>query len=168
MTVSSLRMMGYDNVQGWANEFPAWEEAGFEVEIGPGAEAQDFGEPELEPEVVAVVSGFLATLPDGWFLVREVDDVIAAVDAGAELLDVRQIENFEESHVTDATMVPIRDLASPEAEIPTGTDVIVYCQLGWRTSLAMPILPPLGLRLHPRVPGQLRGLRRARRGHLGT
>ena len=144
MTVSSLRMMGYDNVQGWANEFPAWEESGFEVETSSGPEAQDLGEPELDPAMVAAVSEFLATLPDGWLLVPEVDDVLAAVDAGAELLDVRQLESFEESHVTDATLVPIRDLASPEAEIPTGTDVIVYCQSGWRVSLAMPILHLLG------------------------
>ena len=144
MAVSSLHMMGYDNVQGWANEFPAWEEAGYDVETGEGAEPEDFGEPELESEMVAEVGAFLSTLPDGWLLVREMDDVLAAVDAGADLLDVRQLENFEEGHVNDATLVPIRDLASPEAEIPTGNDVIVYCQSGWRTSLSMPILHLLG------------------------
>ncbi len=144
MAVSSLRMMGYDNVEGWANEFPAWEEAGYEIETGEGAALEDFGEPDLEPELVEAVGQFLSTLPDGWLLVREVDEVMDAVDAGAVLLDVRNIENFEEGTVEGALEVPIRELGSPDLDIPADSNVIVYCQSGWRTSLAVPILHVLG------------------------
>ena len=144
MAVSSLRMMGYTNVEGWANEFPAWDEAGYEVETGEGAELEDFGEPDLEPELVDAAGQFLSTLPDGWLLVREVDEVMDAVDAGAELLDVRNIENFEEGTVEGALEIPIRELGAPDLDIPTDSNVIVYCQSGWRTSLAVPVLHVLG------------------------
>jgi len=145
MATAALGMMGYDNVEGWANEFPAWEEAGYDVESGEGEEPESFGEPDLpEPEMVDEVSAWLAGLPDGWLLEREPGDVAEALDAGAQAVDVRGEEDFEESQVEDALNIPIRELGARHDELPTDVDLVFHCQSGWRCAMSMPMLGVLG------------------------
>ena len=143
IATSSLRMLGYDNVLGFRPGAPGWiadgNEPTFEL-----MEMESFGEPDfVDPDLLAEVDGFLSTLPDGWLIAGSADEVLEAQAAGATLVDIRQPENFEEGFVEDALTIPIRDLAATD-EIPTDTNVIAYCQSGWRTGLSMPILHLLG------------------------
>ncbi|GEM_PF-832885 len=145
MAVAALGLMGYDNVEGWANEFPEWEEAGYDVESGEGEEPEVFGEPDLpEPEMVDEVGAWLAGLPDGWLLMRETDEVADALDAGAQALDLRGEDDFEESQVEDAMNIPIRELGARHDELPTDVDIVTHCASGWRCAMSMPMLGLLG------------------------
>ncbi len=142
LATSALRMLGYDNVLGFSPSAPGWEAAGNELtmDVEP---LVDYGAPDVEPEFVAAVDEFLSTLPEGYLTFPGADNALEAQEAGAVLLDIRQPDNFEEGYVADALTIPIRELAASD-EIPTDTDVVVYCQTAWRTSLSMPILHLLG------------------------
>ena len=142
IATSSLRMLGYDNVEGFSPGAPGWEAAGNELtmDVEP---LGDFGAPDIEPEFVDAVDGFLTTLPEGYLTYPGADNALEAQEAGATLLDIRQPENFEEGYVADALTIPIRDLAATD-ELPTDGEIVVYCQTAWRTSLSMPILHLLG------------------------
>lgn len=144
LATSSLRMIGYDNVLGFSPGAPGWEAAGNELS-DEVADLEDFGPPSgLEPGMIDAIDGFLMTLPEGWLTFQGADNALEAQELGAVMIDIRQPENYEEGHVPAALTIPIRELATTDVEIPMGSDVIVYCQTGWRTSLSMPILHLLG------------------------
>jgi len=142
IATSALRMLGYDNVTGFAPGAPGWDAAGNEL-APEAAPLEDFGMPDVEPELVAALDDFLTTLPEGYLTFPGAENAQRAQEAGAVLLDIRQPEDFAEGHVADAITIPIRELATSD-EIPTDTEVIVYCGSGWRTALSMPILHLLG------------------------
>lgn len=143
MATSALRMMGYDNVLAYPPGWGGWSAAGEEVST-EAVEAQSFGDPGLQPELVEAVDGFLSTIPEGYYVVRSVDEVKEATAAGAALLDVREPAEYEEGYIEDALSVPIRTLVTTDVEIPSDTNVIVYCKSGFRASLALPVLHVLG------------------------
>ena len=142
LALSSLGLMGYDNLTAYPPSVQGWEADGEEL-VNEDNEAEVFGEPDLDPAMVDAVGDFLATLPEG-FLTNSLDDVKAALDAGAGLVDVREMDAFEEGHIADAIAVPLRTVAAGEAEVPTDTTVIVMCQSGYRASLALPMYHVLG------------------------
>ncbi|MFP4634736.1 MAG: rhodanese-like domain-containing protein [Nitriliruptoraceae bacterium] len=142
LATSSLRMMGYDNVNAYAPSVQGWEEAGEEL-VNEDNQPEDFGDPGFEPELVDAVSGFLAGIPDGYYG-NSLDEVKQAMDAGTTILDVRQPEEYEEGHIADALSLPLREIGSSDVEIPTDSNVIVMCQSGYRAALALPILHVLG------------------------
>ena len=143
IATSSLRMLGYDNVLGFRPGAPGWIAEGNEPTFEL-VEMESFGQPDfVDPDFLDAVDGFLSTLPEGWLTAGGAEQVLEAQEAGAVLLDIRQPEDFEEGTVEGALTIPIRDLATTD-EIPTDTNVIAYCQSGWRTGLAMPILHLLG------------------------
>lgn len=143
MAVSALRMMGYDNVLAYPPGWGGWSAAGEEVST-EAVEAQSFGDPGLQPELVEAVDTFLSTIPEGYYVVRSVEEVREATAAGAALVDVREPAEYEEGYIEEALSIPIRELVSTEVEIPSDTNVIVYCKSGFRASLALPVLHVLG------------------------
>lgn len=143
MAVSALRMMGYDNVLAYPPGWGGWSAAGEEVST-EAVEAQSFGDPGLQPELVEAVDTFLSTIPEGYYVVRSVEEVKEATAAGAALVDVREPAEYEEGYIEEALSIPIRELVSTEVEIPSDTNVIVYCKSGFRASLALPVLHVLG------------------------
>ena len=149
MAVSSLAMAGYDNVKAFGGGWNAWTEA--EEEISTEAvEAEVFGDPGLQPEMVAAVDGFLSTIPDGYYTAGDAAAVSDAIDAGAFMLDVREPVEYAEGHIPGAENAPVRTLGSTDVDIPDDTSVIVYCKSGYRASLSVPILHVLG---HDNVKG---------------
>jgi len=152
LAVSSLRMMGYDNVLAFTPGPNGWVAAGEELDPAP-AEAESFGEPTgLTPELVAAAGDFLETLPAG-FLTNSLEAVQAARDAGAQLVDVREPAEYEEGFIEGAISIPIRDLVASRDEVPTDRDVLVHCKSGYRASLALPILHVLGFTNSQGFPG---------------
>ena len=139
---SALRMLGYDNVLGFRAGAPGWIAEGNEP-VFELVEAEDFGAPDVDNDFLAEIDGFLSTIPDGWLTAGSAEDVLAAQEAGITLIDIRQPDEYKDGSIPDALSVPIRELAASD-QIPTDTNVIVYCGSGWRAGLSIPILHLLG------------------------
>lgn len=143
LAVSSLRMMGYDNALSFSGSWLAWTEAGEEVSTDV-AEAEVVGAPDFHPDLVAAVSGWLSTIPEGWLTAGDVEAVKTAHEAGAFLLDIRTPGEYAEGYILDATNIELRTITENIDKVPSDTAVIVYCKSGFRASLAMPVLGVLG------------------------
>ncbi len=76
-----------------------------------------------------------------------VADFAALVEAlgtnGLTILDVRQSDEFAESHVAGAVNIPLHELLDRVGELPTG-EVWVHCASGYRASIAASILDSHG------------------------
>jgi rhodanese-related sulfurtransferase len=142
MSYSTLRLMGYENVRGWGPGAAGWEAAG-EPFSTDAVEAEDFGDPGFEPQLVEAVDGFLSTLPEG-FLTNSLEGVQELIGQGATLVDMREPAEYEEGFIPEAISVPIRTMASTDAEIPQSGPMVVYCQSGYRAALALPMWHLLG------------------------
>ena len=64
------------------------------------------------------------------------------VDAGALLLDVREPDEWEAGHATDAAHVPLRTL--PANRPPEGREIVVICRSGGRSAQATAALRQWG------------------------
>ena len=62
------------------------------------------------------------------------------VEDGAFLLDVRTQEEWDDSHVPGAVLIPLAELASRTNEVPNDVDVIVMCRSGNRSQQGRDIL----------------------------
>jgi rhodanese-related sulfurtransferase len=74
-------------------------------------------------------------------------DIAALVEAhagGAFVLDVRQPEEYEEAHVPGAVLVPLDQLGSRIAEVPTDRPLYVICKSGGRSAMAVEALRGAG------------------------
>lgn len=143
MAVSSLRMLGYDNVLGFTPGFDAWIAAGEEASL-QAVTGSTFEVPAIAPDLFAAVDGFVSAIPEGWLAAGDVDAVKDAVDAGAYLLDVRSGTEYAEGFIPSATNIGLRTLVDGMSQIPTDQPVIVYCRTGWRAALSVPVLHLLG------------------------
>lgn len=143
MALSSLQALGYDNTRSFPGGWRAWSEAGEEVST-EATEGETYEVPAIEPELLAAVDGFLSTIPDGFLVVRSVEDLEAAQDAGATVVDVRQPDEFERGHISGAINIPLRELGQNLDQIPADAPVIVYCASGHRAALATAALQGMG------------------------
>ena len=107
------------------------------AEEAPAADAAAF-------DLTAAVGEFAANIPDGWMVTGKVDDVKAAIEAGAYLIDVREASEYAEGHIPGAVNIPIRTLAQSLDQVPTDQPVLVYCASGHRAGMATAALRELG------------------------
>lgn len=79
-------------------------------------------------------------------LPREVSVTEAADlrDSGAFILDVREPEEWNESHIPGATLIPLGELASRVNEVPKDRQVVVVCRSGNRSQQGRDILLAAG------------------------
>ena len=80
---------------------------------------------------------------------------------GGSCLDVRRRLEWEHGHVAGAIHIPFSDLPGRAGELPPG-EVWVYCQSGYRATVAASILAARRARGHQRR----RGFRPGRAGGL--
>ena len=73
-----------------------------------------------------------------------VSDASAMRDAGAFILDVRQPEEWNESHIPGATLIPLGELASRVNEVPKDQEIVVVCRSGNRSQQGRDILLQAG------------------------
>ncbi len=66
-------------------------------------------------------------------------------DAGAFLLDVRGFDEFAAGHAEGASCIPLPDLERRAGGLPTDRPVLVMCQSGGRSALAVGRLRALGM-----------------------
>jgi thioredoxin len=73
------------------------------------------------------------------------DDFAAAHADGAFVLDIREDHEFTAGHVPGATHVPMNDLPTRIAELPTDQPVFVICAVGGRSRQVVDYLRAQGL-----------------------
>ena len=144
MAVSSLQMLGYDNSRAYGDSYKGWTEAGEAVETEPVV-AESYAAPDIEPELVAAVDGFLSSIPEGYLAMGDIEKFNEAIANGAFLVDVREANEYQEGHIPDAVNIPIRTLAQNLAEIPADQPVFVYCKSGYRAAISTAALQTMGL-----------------------
>ena len=67
-------------------------------------------------------------------------DVAERMRHGAVLLDVRDPDEWTESHVRGAIHIPLGELQGRIAEVPTGLELICMCRSGRRSEKACAIV----------------------------
>lgn len=137
--LSSLGMLGYGNVLSFRPSWNGWIEAGEEVET-KAVMAEVVGAPDIEPEFVAAVDGYLANTPDGFNSAGGAGDVLNAANAGALLLDVRTGDEYAGGHVDGAINVDLRSLAHQIDLVPAEADVVAHGSAGHRAAMSLPVL----------------------------
>lgn len=137
--LSSLGMLGYDNVLSYKPGWVAWEEAGEDIST-EALEAEVVGAPEIEPALLAAVDGFLSTIPEGFLSAGDAAKMQEATDAGALLLDVRTAGEYADGYIEGATNLDLRDIAKGIDGVPTDASVITYCGSGHRSAMAVAAL----------------------------
>lgn len=143
MSVSALRMLGYDNVRSFPPSWKGWTAAEEPVSM-EAVEGETYDVPEIDADLLAAVDGFLSGIPEGFYTAGNAEKLAEAMDAGAFLVDVRQPSEFEEGAIPTAINVPLRDVAASRERIPTDQPVIVYCASGHRAALATAALHTMG------------------------
>ena len=73
-----------------------------------------------------------------------VSDAYAMRESGAFVLDVREPEEWNESHIPGATLIPLGQLASRVNEVPQGQEIVVMCRSGNRSQEGRDILLAAG------------------------
>ena len=71
-------------------------------------------------------------------------DLVGKVNAGSSVLDVRKITEAEGGHITNATVIPLNELAENTSEISKSEPVYVHCAGGYRSMIAASILKAKG------------------------
>lgn len=74
-----------------------------------------------------------------------VSDLAEHVASGAPVVDVRQPEEYEEVRAPGVTLIPLDEVPSRTAEIPTDRTVYVICKSGGRSAKAVEILRQQGI-----------------------
>lgn len=79
-------------------------------------------------------------------LPREVSvaEASAMREAGAFILDVREPDEWNESHIPGATLIPLGELASRVNELPQDQEIVVVCRSGNRSAQGRDILLSAG------------------------
>lgn len=99
---------------------------------------------DLSLVVVAAVVGYVV-----WSqlakrrVAAQADEVRAALDAGAALIDVRSPAEFSGGHLPGAENVPVQDIGAQASSL--GDAVVVYCASGMRSARAAAVLRRAGV-----------------------
>jgi len=95
---------------------------------------------------LAVIIGFSQNTADTNTLPLEVSvvDAYQMRDNGAFVLDVRELGEWEEGHILNATLIPLGQLESRMNEIPKDQEVVIVCRSGNRSAQARDILKNAG------------------------
>lgn len=135
MATVALRSLGYENVRAFSPSYKGWTAAERDVSVEatalPVGVAKDFA-----PELLDAVSGFLVTMPEGYLNIGDTEKMEAAIEAGAFVVDVREVSEYEAGHIPGSVNIPLRTLIARSDELPTDRQVVVYCQSGYRAAMA--------------------------------
>ena len=96
--------------------------------------------------VILLQKGPSATAADTLPANIGVSDAYQRFTDGAFLLDVRTPEEWNESHVDGAVLIPSSELDARVNEIPTDQDILIICRSGNRSAQARDLLRGYGLK----------------------
>jgi hydroxyacylglutathione hydrolase len=86
----------------------------------------------------------------GVVAIEQLDDLL---EAGAELIDVREKEERDTGYIAGSRNIPYRLLALGEADLPRDRPIVTICETGPRAAIAASILSARGFDAHPVVDG---------------
>jgi len=113
--------------------------------------------------VLAIGAGFLLSQPGENVkpLPAEisVDDAHKMYEEGAFLLDVRTQEEWNEYHAPGTTLIPLDQLSSRIAEVPTDQTIVVVCRSGNRSQQGRDVLKQAGYEQVTSMAGGLKSWR---------
>lgn len=115
--------MGYRDVLVYAEGMPVWEEKGFPLYAGPDYEKR------IETTKIAPAA---------------LDELIKNSAETLTVVDVRDPEEFAESHIPGAINIPVATFASQSGILDKKKQIIVYCNSGGRSYNAYRKLMKLG------------------------
>jgi rhodanese-related sulfurtransferase len=69
-----------------------------------------------------------------------VEDAYTRYQSGAFVLDVRTVEEWNEFHAPNTTLIPLDQLASRLSEVPRDREIVVVCRSGNRSQQGRDIL----------------------------
>jgi rhodanese-related sulfurtransferase len=75
----------------------------------------------------------------------EIDELLRLRDAGIELVDVRQPDEFERARVPGARLIPLAEVGERLDEVPRDRTVYVICGSGPRSARAVEHLRSNGI-----------------------
>ncbi len=95
---------------------------------------------------LAVIIGFSQNTADTNTLPNEVsvNNAYQMRENGAFVLDVRELSEWEDGHIPDATLIPLGQLEGRMNEIPKDQAVVIVCRSGNRSAQARDILKNAG------------------------
>ena len=114
---------GYDNVFVYAEGMPVWEEKGMPIYAGPNYEERI--------ETTKITPIYLNVL-------------LANGSESFTVVDVRDVEEFQEGHIAGAINIPVAVFASQSEVLDKKKQIIVYCNSGGRSYNAYRKLMKLG------------------------
>src|SRR5262249_55323844 len=86
----------------------------------------------------------------GLVSIEQLDELL---EAGAELIDVREKEERDTGYIAGSRNIPYRLLALGEADLPPDRPIVTICETGPRAAIAASILSARGFDAHPVVNG---------------
>jgi hydroxyacylglutathione hydrolase len=86
----------------------------------------------------------------GVVAIEQLDELL---EAGAELIDVREKEERDTGYIAGSRNIPYRLLALGEADLPRDRPIVTICETGPRAAIAASILSARGFDAHPVVDG---------------
>jgi rhodanese-related sulfurtransferase len=83
----------------------------------------------------------------------ELEELQSLLDAGAELIDVREHEERDGGYIAGSRNIPYRLLGVYGPELPTDRPLVTICESGARAAVAASVLAARGLDARPVVDG---------------
>ncbi len=74
-----------------------------------------------------------------------VDEAKEMMDAGAAVIDVREMHEYTSGHVPGAALIPVNSVYKRREELPKEQDVIFVCAVGQRSALGAEMAAAAGL-----------------------
>ena len=81
------------------------------------------------------------------------DELGAALDEGAELIDVRERDERDVGYIPGSRNIPYRLLALPDLDVTNDHPVVTICESGARAAIAASLLAARGVAARPVVHG---------------
>ncbi len=75
----------------------------------------------------------------------DVETLAGLQTAGAVIIDVREVDEYEDGHVAGAVLIPLGEVTERVDEVPTDGRVYVICKSGGRSARATEWLITQGL-----------------------
>lgn len=100
--------------------------------------------------LIALVLNVLAACVPATAITADIDINVSVHQAadlrenGALMLDVRTVEEWNQAHIPEASLIPLDQLEGRVNEVPTDVPVVIYCRSGNRSQTALWILRSAG------------------------
>ena len=104
-------------------------------------------------------AGYVATnLMNGDFKQVHAKDVRTLVESGATIIDVREVHEYEKSHINGALNLPLSQIRERLDEIPKGKPIYLHCRSGQRSYNAVLAIQNLGFKEVYNISGGFMGI----------